>query len=117
MQQAPSSAGQPQLPETFETTPRSSERPLGQELEPEPAGTNGGAAEGTQEGGTGNSGAYFEAPKLFSPNDRTAQRSIAPVKMAVYEQPIRHLHVSAKSAVVTAEQAERDAAGWRSVSK
>ena len=62
----------------------------GQALEPEPAGNNGSAAEGTHEGGTGNSGAYFEAPKLFSPNDRTAQRSIAPVKMAVYEQPVRH---------------------------
>ncbi len=67
MQQAPSNAGQPQLPETFETTPRSTEKPPGQALEPEPAGNNGGAAEGTHEGGTGNSGAYFERRSSLAP--------------------------------------------------
>jgi hypothetical protein len=118
MQQAPSNGGQqPQLPETYETTPRSTERPLGDGLEPVPAENNGSPAEGTQNGTTNNNGAYFEAPELFSPQDRAAQSRVAPVKMALYEQPIRHHRVSAKPLQVTAEQAELDAAGWRSASK
>jgi hypothetical protein len=116
--QAPSNGLQPPaVPQTFESTPRSTERPLGEGLEPTPAGNNGGATEGTQNGTTNSSGAYFEAPELFSPQDRAAQSRVAPVKMALYEQPIRHHRVSAKPLQITAQQAELDAAGWRSASE
>jgi hypothetical protein len=116
--QAPSNGlQQPAVPETFESTPRSTERPLGDGLQPEPAGNNGGAAEGTQNGTSNNSGAYFEAPELFSPQDRAARSRVAPVKMALYEQPIRHHRVSAQPLQVTAQQAEQDAEGWRSAAQ
>jgi hypothetical protein len=114
-QLVPSNGGQqPQLPETFETTPRSSEKPAsGDTLEPEPAGTNGS----TPGDAAGGSGAYLEAPQLFSPSDRAARREIASVKMALYEQPVGHQRVSARSLTITTQQAERDAAGWQSASK
>jgi hypothetical protein len=57
----------------------------------------------------------FEAPKLHDPNDRTAQRSIAPVKTALYREPVRYHNVSTRR--VTAEQARQDAIGWTSASK
>jgi len=61
---------------------------------------------------------YLEAPKLFSPQDRTAQRgSIAPVHTALYKQPASYRQISTADTVVTAEQAHKDAAGWTSVSK
>jgi hypothetical protein len=61
------------------------------------------------------SGAYLEPLKLHDPNDRTAQRHIAPVKTALYKQPVAYRNVSTKR--VTAEQARQDAIGWTSVSK
>jgi hypothetical protein len=61
------------------------------------------------------SSTYFQAPKLFDPNDRTAQRSIAPVIAAVYEKPVSYRNVSTRP--ITLEQAERDAAGWVSASQ
>jgi hypothetical protein len=57
----------------------------------------------------------FQAPKLHDPNDRTAQRSIAPVKNALYKQPASYRNVSTRR--VTAEQARKDAIGWTSASK
>jgi hypothetical protein len=60
---------------------------------------------------------YLEAPKLFSPQDRTAQRSIAPVHNALYKEPASFRQVSTARTVVTAEQAHKDASGWSSVSK
>jgi hypothetical protein len=61
---------------------------------------------------------YLEAPKLFSPQDRTAQRgSIAPVHTALFTQPASYHQISTTQTVVTAEQAHKDAAGWTSVSK
>jgi hypothetical protein len=57
----------------------------------------------------------LNAPKLFDPNDRTAQRSIAPVKTAVYWQSVAHRQVSTQR--VTAEQVRQVAAGWSSVGK
>ena len=60
---------------------------------------------------------YLEAPKLFSPQDRTAQRSIAPVHNALYNQPASYRQVSTAPIVVTAEQARKDASGWSSASK
>lgn len=56
----------------------------------------------------------LEAPKLFNPNDRTAQRSIAPVHTAVYNKPVASQSVSTAPVRITAEQAQRDAAGWTS---
>ncbi|MEX0610485.1 MAG: hypothetical protein WD229_00065, partial [Pirellulales bacterium] len=61
------------------------------------------------------SSTYFQAPKLFDPNDRTAQRSIAPVTTALYEKPASFRHVSTQR--ITLQQAELDAAGWVSASK
>jgi hypothetical protein len=60
----------------------------------------------------GDSSTYFEAPKLFNPKDRTAQRSIAPVRTALYEQPASYRQTSIARGPITAEQAELDAAGW-----
>jgi hypothetical protein len=60
---------------------------------------------------------YFEAPKLFSPQDRTAQRSIAPVHNALYKQPASYRQVSTAPTIVTAEQARKNAIGWTSASK
>jgi hypothetical protein len=66
----------------------------------------------------GDNSTYLEAPKLFSPQDRTAQRgSIAPVHNALYKQPASFRQVSTATTTVTAEQAHKDAEGWSSVSK
>jgi hypothetical protein len=65
----------------------------------------------------GDNSTYLEAPKLFSPQDRTAQRSIAPVHNALYKQPASYRQVSTARTVVTAEQVRKDAIGWTSVSK
>jgi hypothetical protein len=61
-------------------------------------------------------GAYFEAPKLFNPKDRTARStSIAPVRTAVYEQPVSYRQTStAPRGPITAAQARQDAIGWTS---
>jgi hypothetical protein len=56
---------------------------------------------------------YFEAPKLHDPNDRTVQRSIAPVKTALYKQPASYRSVSSTGRI-TAAQAQADATGWTS---
>jgi hypothetical protein len=60
---------------------------------------------------------YLEAPKLFNPRDRTAQRNIAPVHTALYQQPASYQQISTTRTVVTAEQAQKDATGWTSASK
>jgi hypothetical protein len=59
---------------------------------------------------------YFQAPKLFDLRDRAAQRSIAPVRTAVYEQPASYRPISAARARITAEDARQDAIGWIGVS-
>jgi hypothetical protein len=64
----------------------------------------------------GDSSTMLEPLKLHDPNDRTAQwRSIAPVKTALYKQPVAYRNVSTQR--VTAEQARQDAIGWTSASK
>jgi hypothetical protein len=67
---------------------------------------------------SGDSSTYFEAPQLFQ-KDRTAQRgSIAPVRTALYQQPVTYHQTSAVArGPVTAAQVQQDAAGWVSVSK
>jgi hypothetical protein len=120
-QQAPPYSGgpQPQLPPNYESVPRSTEKPLsnGNGLEPVPAEANGSPTEATPEDSSGGSGAYLEAPQLFSPTDRAARREIKSVQLALYDQPVGHQRVSARSTSITAQQAERDAAGWQSASK
>ena len=59
---------------------------------------------------------YLEAPKLFSPQDRTAKRNIAPVHNALYKQPAVYRQVATTPIVVTAEQSHKDAIGWTSAS-
>jgi hypothetical protein len=87
-----------------------------QEIQPEPANdTNGKDPYEVK----GDSSTYFQAPKLFDPNDRTAQRSHAggtrPVTTALYEKPVSYRNVVAQR--ITAEKAALDAAGWVSASK
>lgn len=55
------------------------------------------------------SSTYFEAPKLFSPQDRTASRPTAEIHDAVYRQEAAYRGVSQTSAEV-------DANGWHAVS-
>ena len=55
------------------------------------------------------SSTYFEAPKLFNPRDRTANRPSVDVHDAVYRQPATYHGVSQASAV------EVDANGWYAV--
>jgi len=65
------------------------------------------------------SSTYFEPPKLFNPNDRTAKRgSVAPVRTAVYEQRVSYRNTSTASrGPISDAQAKIDAAGWSSSSK
>lgn len=62
---------------------------------------------------------YFEAPKLFNPNDRTAKRAVlAPVHTAVYQQPVNYQKTSAAvpRATSVAAQPKQDVITWSSVS-
>jgi hypothetical protein len=89
--------------------------PAGETTPPETPGADGGTTppEGATNGDP--NATYFEAPKLFNPNDRTAKRVAAPVWKALYERPVAARQVS--TGRITAAQAERDAAGWTSASK
>jgi len=57
---------------------------------------------------------YLQPPALFSPQDRTAQRVMAPVHTAIYEQPASYRPISTAPVKISAEQAQRDAEGWSS---
>jgi hypothetical protein len=57
---------------------------------------------------------YLQPPALFSPNDRTAQRVMAPVHTALYQQPASYHSISTAPIKITAEQAAKDAEGWSS---
>lgn len=86
-----------------ERTPREADKPLPAEsptLEPEPKADSDGSATNLQ------------APQLFDPNDRTAQRHMAPVWTAVY-----HTTSGAEPAAqpVAWQQIQQDAEGWSSV--
>ena len=88
-----------------------------QPTQPEPGGdSNEDELESVLEGDGTESSTYFEPPKLFNPNDRTARRSIAPVRTAIYQQAVSHVNVSAPRSI-TAQDAQRDAIGWTSVSR
>jgi hypothetical protein len=62
-----------------------------------------------------NGASYFQAPKLFDPNDRTARRHIAPVTKALYEKSVAYRSVSARP--ISLKQAQQDATGWTSASE
>lgn len=87
-------------------------------VQPEPGTDSNGTDPYDVNGANGDNSTYFQAPKLFDPNDRTAQRSITPVRTAVYEQPVSYYGISAQRATaITEQQAVADAAGWVSASK
>jgi hypothetical protein len=121
-QQSSMSTGQPQIPANEPTPAERSMQKVpangsGQEVETPPAGdATGDGSNGDQTSEGSESATFFQAPKLFDPNDRTAQRRIAPVRTALYEKPAGYQPVSAKRATITSQQAERDAAGWTSAS-
>jgi hypothetical protein len=58
---------------------------------------------------------YLQPPALFSPNDRTAQRVMAPVHTAVYQQPASYRAISTAPIKITEEQARQHAADWSSM--
>jgi hypothetical protein len=126
-QGAATSGGQaPELAPSEQVAPRTYQKPANENGELQPAPANGAEPAGTT---PSNDGAdpledalktdananYFEAPKLFNPNDRSAARVAAPVRTAVYEKPVSYQRVS--TGRITAAQAQQDAAGWTSASK
>lgn len=61
------------------------------------------------------SNAYFEAPELFNPQDRTTQRPTAPVWTAVYRDTTGARPAASASTRRTADRHEQQgASGWRS---
>jgi hypothetical protein len=87
-----------------------------QEIQPEPGNdASEGEIEKVLEGDGAESSTYFEPPKLFDLNDRTARRTIGPVRTAIYRGPVTHRPVSAPR-TITAERAREDAIGWTSAS-
>jgi hypothetical protein len=120
-QAAPSNEPEPELAPSESVAPeRTYQRPANggaqQPAQPEP-GTDANEAdiESVLEGESSEGSTYFEPPKLFDLNDRTAERSIAPVRTAVFRQQVEHTTVSAPRAI-TAERARQDAKGWTSAS-
>ena len=116
---------QPELEPSVEVGPRSTyqQRPVNGEqppVEPEPGtDTDDGDLESGFQGEKAESSdgsTFFEAPELFNPKDRTAQRHIAPVRTALYEQPVEYRRASTVRTKITAQQAAQDAVGWTSVS-
>jgi hypothetical protein len=98
---------------TYQRPPNGGTR---QEIQPEPGyDANEGEIEKVLDGNGAESSTYFEPPKLFDLNDRTARRTVGPVRTAVYHQPVTHLPVSAPRKI-TAERAKQDAKGWTSAS-
>ena len=112
-------ASRPSVPPETSPTPREGQKLETNDTEqPQPGPvdeTNETPAEDPYKVDNTESSTMFEAPKLHDPNDRTAQRHIAPVKTALYKQPVAYRNVSTQR--VTAEQARKDAIGWTSVSK
>jgi hypothetical protein len=116
------STGRPEIPSEEPTpTERTLQRPANgadQAIQDAPteAEPNGSGYDSAPEATNTDNATYLEPPKLFDPKDRTAQRKIAPVRTALYEQPVGYQRISARHTRITAEQAKRDAAGWTSAS-
>jgi hypothetical protein len=105
---------QPTLAPAQSTAPQSTSR---ETLKPDPAPAidNGPIMQPQPQKGPADAGSTnLEAPRLLSPQDRTAQRNAAPVWTAVYNKP-----ASGKTVIqaVSREQAVDDASGWVSASK
>jgi hypothetical protein len=120
-QGAPSNEPQPELAPGEQVAPeRTYRRPTNgggqQEVQPEPGrDANEDELESVLEGDGAESSTYFDPPKLFDLNDRTARKSIAPVRRAIYQQRVTHSTISAPRSV-TAQRAKQDAKGWTSAS-
>jgi hypothetical protein len=57
----------------------------------------------------------LQAPQLFNPGDRTAQRHAAPVWTAVYHKPRANSQPTIQN--ISWQQVQRDAEGWSSASE
>lgn len=120
-QGAPSYEPQPELAPGEQVAPeRTYQRPTSngrqQEVQREPGSdANEDELESVLEGDGAESSTYFEPPKLFDLNDRTARRSIAPMRRAIYQQRVTHSAISVPRSV-TAQRAQQDAKGWTSAS-
>jgi hypothetical protein len=117
----PSTSGStaPELAPGQQVPPRTYENMMNENGGPQPTPTDGTSPSDvnnpTQDPlNTDSNANFFEAPKLFNPNDRTATRVAAPVRHAVYEKPASYQQVS--TGRITAAQAQQDAAGWTSAS-
>jgi hypothetical protein len=101
----PTPALPPNVTVPTERTLREAEKPVPAEppLQPEP-----------QADATDDSATNLQAPKLFDPNDRTAERHMAPVRTAIY-----HKLSGAEPSVqpISWQQVERNAEGWSSASE
>jgi hypothetical protein len=107
---------QPSIAPSEQVAPERTFEPPSSGSQPQIQPSPGGDASGDMfETTNGENSTYFQAPKLFDPSDRTAQRSIAPVTRAVYEKPVAYRSVSARP--ISIEQARQDAIGWTSASE
>jgi hypothetical protein len=120
-QRSAPSEPQPELAPGEQVAPeRTYQRPTSnggqQEVQPEPGrDASEDELESLLEGDGAESSTYFEPPKLFDLNDRTARKSIAPVRRAIYQKPVTHSTISMPRSV-SAERAQQDAKGWTSAS-
>jgi hypothetical protein len=119
-QGAPANGREPELAPSDQVAPeRTYQRPASseqQEAQPEPGGDSSEAElEKVLDSEGSDNATYFEPPKLFDLNDRTASRSIGPVRNAIYQKPVSHVPVAA-TRLTSAEQARQDAKGWTSAS-
>ncbi|HJQ81458.1 MAG TPA: hypothetical protein VJ828_15965 [Lacipirellulaceae bacterium] len=120
-QRSAPSEPQPELAPGEQVAPeRTYQRPTSnggqQEVQPEPGrDANEDELESLLEGDGAESSTYFEPPKLFDLNDRTARKSIAPVRRAIYQKRVTHSTISMPRSV-SAERAQQDAEGWTSAS-
>lgn len=82
---------------------------------PELPETESDSFDSTEEGFDSDN-AYWEAPKLFNPNDKTASRVTVPVRNAVYKKPAPAYAASASVAAGKPSH-QVGASGWVSASK
>jgi len=93
-----------ETPPTFRQTEKPAADADAVDLPPEPAPEE-----------SEDSASNFDAPQLLNPNDRTAQRHVAPVRNAVYRTSLDDARPVAHA--TSWQQAQRDAQGWTSASE
>jgi hypothetical protein len=59
---------------------------------------------------------FLQPPPLFAPENKTVQRSPAPVRTAEYRRPAGEVRGSVTTKAITWDKAKRDAVGWSSAS-